>query len=309
MLIPKANGAEDIERFGHYLDALEAKAGMPRGSVKIAVVDRDGEGDVRARLLRARASAPRRLTWGAEDLAPRSARPTTRKSDGGWTFPYQVARAQCLFAAAAAEVAPIDTLYADFRDPRAWSAIAGARAATDFVGRIAIHPDQVETINRCYTPSEEESRTRADRRGVRRQSRRGDARHRRQDVDIPHLKAARKTLARSERRRTLSHERSKSPAHRGRAQRDPRRRARGRDRSSTTTTGWRATTTANFRASSIARWRKPVGSGSPCRRNTAAPGLGVTEAAIMMHEVASHGGGMAAASRCTSICSARIRSW
>ena len=28
----------------------------------------------------------------------------------------------------------------------------------------------------------------------------------------------------------------------------------------------------------------------------AAPGLGVTEAAIMMHEVASHGGGMAAAS-------------
>jgi citrate lyase subunit beta / citryl-CoA lyase len=38
ILIPKANGADDILRFGHYLDALETKAGMPVGSVKIAVV-------------------------------------------------------------------------------------------------------------------------------------------------------------------------------------------------------------------------------------------------------------------------------
>jgi acyl-CoA dehydrogenase len=37
-------------------------------------------------------------------------------------------------------------------------------------------------------------------------------------------------------------------------------------------------------------------------------GLGVTEAMIMMHEVASHGGGMAAASTCTSTCLAPIRS-
>jgi citrate lyase subunit beta/citryl-CoA lyase len=38
VLIPKANGADDIVRFGHYLDALEAKAGMAHGTVKIAVV-------------------------------------------------------------------------------------------------------------------------------------------------------------------------------------------------------------------------------------------------------------------------------
>src|SRR5271156_2522179 len=38
ILVPKANGAEDVVRFGHYLDALETKAGMPVDSVKIAVV-------------------------------------------------------------------------------------------------------------------------------------------------------------------------------------------------------------------------------------------------------------------------------
>src|SRR5260370_26858356 len=38
LLIPKAGGAADIERIGHYLDALEAKAGMERGSIKLAVL-------------------------------------------------------------------------------------------------------------------------------------------------------------------------------------------------------------------------------------------------------------------------------
>ena len=30
LLIPKVNGAADLDRIGHYLDALEAKAGMAR---------------------------------------------------------------------------------------------------------------------------------------------------------------------------------------------------------------------------------------------------------------------------------------
>ena len=38
LMIPKANGADDIARFGHYLDAFETRAGMPLGSVKLAVV-------------------------------------------------------------------------------------------------------------------------------------------------------------------------------------------------------------------------------------------------------------------------------
>ncbi len=38
VLVPKANGVEDIVHFGHYLDAFETKAGMPVGSVRIAVV-------------------------------------------------------------------------------------------------------------------------------------------------------------------------------------------------------------------------------------------------------------------------------
>jgi len=63
-------------------------------------------------------------------------------------------RPLCLFAAAAAGVAPIDTLHADFRDPAGLEASCRVSQRDGFTGRIAIHPDQVETINRCFTLSD-----------------------------------------------------------------------------------------------------------------------------------------------------------
>jgi citrate lyase subunit beta/citryl-CoA lyase len=38
VVLPKANGAEDLARVGHYLDALEAKAGVRSGHIKVLVV-------------------------------------------------------------------------------------------------------------------------------------------------------------------------------------------------------------------------------------------------------------------------------
>ncbi|MBY0392569.1 MAG: CoA ester lyase, partial [Novosphingobium sp.] len=65
-----------------------------------------------------------------------------------------------------------------------------------FLGRIAIHPDQVATINRCFTPSEAE--VAHARRIVDAFAANPDAGTLGIDgkmVDIPHLKAALKTLA------------------------------------------------------------------------------------------------------------------
>jgi hypothetical protein len=49
VMVPKANGAADIVRIGHYLDALETRSGMARGTV-IEAVMQPGRGPV-ARLL------------------------------------------------------------------------------------------------------------------------------------------------------------------------------------------------------------------------------------------------------------------
>ena len=117
LLIPKTNGAADLERIGHYLDALEARAGMTVGAVKFAIVATETAKAMFA--LGSYAPAHPRLialTWGAEDLSAALGATENREPDGAWTFPYQVARAQCLFAANAAEVAAVDTVFVDFRD-------------------------------------------------------------------------------------------------------------------------------------------------------------------------------------------------
>ena len=157
LLIPKVNGAADLERIGHYLDALEAKAGMASGSVRLAIVATETPKAMFA--LGSYAPAHPRLialTWGAEDLSAALGATDNKEPDGSWTFPYQLARAQCLFAASAAEVAPIDTIYADFRDSEGLERDCRRSRRDGFVGRLAIHPDQVATINRCYAPSEAE---------------------------------------------------------------------------------------------------------------------------------------------------------
>ena len=100
------------------------------------------------------------LTWGGEDLSAAVGATTAREADGGWTFPYLVARTQCLFAAAAAQVAPLETLYADFRDADGPGAHLPRARRDGFTGRIAIHPDQIATINACFSPSDTGTRRR-----------------------------------------------------------------------------------------------------------------------------------------------------
>ncbi len=197
LMIPKTNGAPDVERVACYLDALEARAGMPLGSVRLAIVATETAKAMFA--LGSYAPAHPRLaalTWGGEDLAAALGATANRDEAGDWTFPYQVARAQCLFAAAAAEVAAIDTVFVDFRDADGLERDCRRSRRDGFSGRMAIHPDQVAAINRCYAPSDAEvelarkivaafeANPGAGTLGI-------DGKM----VDIPHLKAARKILA------------------------------------------------------------------------------------------------------------------
>lgn len=96
------------------------------------------------------------LTWGAEDLPAAIGGATSREEDGGFTAPYEIARALCLFGAAAAGVAPIETVYPAFRDLEGLSVYAARARRDGFTGMMAIHPDQVPVINRAFTPSEAE---------------------------------------------------------------------------------------------------------------------------------------------------------
>jgi citrate lyase subunit beta/citryl-CoA lyase len=158
LMLPKANGPEDVLKLSHYLDALEAQAGVPMQSIKILPVATET------------ASAPFRLgdyasasltrllgiTWGAEDLSAAIGASTNVDASGQWAFTYQMVRSLSLLAARAAGVQAVDTLYVNFKDEAGLRASSRASRAEGFTGRIAIHPAQVAAINESFMPSPEE---------------------------------------------------------------------------------------------------------------------------------------------------------
>ncbi|GAB1715588.1 MAG: Citrate lyase [Nitrobacter sp.] len=159
IVIPKVNGYQDVERISRHIDDLEAATGVAAGHVKLLVVATETPAAMLglAGYATSRATPASRLvamTWGAEDLSAALGALTNKEPNGEWTFPYQLARAQCLFAAGAAGVVALETLYADYRDQDGLAENCRIARRDGFVGRLAIHPDQVAIINACFTPPE-----------------------------------------------------------------------------------------------------------------------------------------------------------
>jgi citrate lyase subunit beta / citryl-CoA lyase len=96
------------------------------------------------------------VSWGAEDLPAAVGAATSREADGSYTAPYELARSLTLFAAYAAGVAAIDTVFPNIGDEAALSAYVARAARDGFTGMLAIHPSQIETINAGFTPSPEQ---------------------------------------------------------------------------------------------------------------------------------------------------------
>jgi citrate lyase subunit beta/citryl-CoA lyase len=138
------------------------------------------------------------LTWGAEDLPAAIGATTSRETDGRYTPPYEMARSLTLFAAHAAGVPAIDTVFPAFRDLEGLAAYAARAARDGFTGMMAIHPCQIPVINGAFTPSREalmhaRSIVEAFERnpGVGALSLQGKM------IDAPHLKQARALLERA----------------------------------------------------------------------------------------------------------------
>lgn len=95
------------------------------------------------------------LTWGVEDLSAAVGASTARESDESFTEPYRVVRSLALFAAAAANVAPLETVFPAFDNLSGLRQYALRGMRDGFAGMLAIHPAQVAVINEAFTPSAE----------------------------------------------------------------------------------------------------------------------------------------------------------
>ena len=157
IVLPKPRHARDAVKLSERMDVLENHHGIEHGQTKIIALCTEHP-EALFTLNSYVGTVPRLagLSWGAEDLSAAVGGSANRDADGNWLPQFELARSLCLFAAAAAEVAAIDTVFTDFRNREGLLRYAANARRDGFSGMLAIHPAQVEAINAAFEPTAEE---------------------------------------------------------------------------------------------------------------------------------------------------------
>jgi len=156
VMLPKSRSGASVQHLSVKLAVREAERDLAEGSTKIVSIATESAAALFA-MASYRGCSPRLegLAWGGEDLAADIGAEANRLADGSWAGPYVLARNLTLLAAVAAEVAPIDTVFTNFRDLDGLRAEAIAARRDGFSAKMAIHPAQVPVINQVFTPTPE----------------------------------------------------------------------------------------------------------------------------------------------------------
>jgi citrate lyase subunit beta/citryl-CoA lyase len=195
VVLPKSKSSQDVQSLSLWLDAFEAAHGGARGGTGIiAIATETADSIFGLASYRRCSSRLRGLMWGAEDLSA-SLGATENRSGGAHHSPYRLARDLCLMAASAAEVAAIDTIYAEIDDLAGLGEEAQSARRDGFAAKAVIHPKHVEVVNSAFEP------TKAEKVWARRvvdafadSGALGVARIEGKMVDKPHLLAAKRIL-------------------------------------------------------------------------------------------------------------------
>lgn len=155
ILLPKSESGADIQQLSVMMSVHEAEAGIEDGKTDIhALITETAMGTLKAATYGDASPRLQSLSWGAEDLSADLGVETNRQADGRYTDLFRYARTITVFGAAAAGVNAVDTVFVDFRDKKGLEDECAAAVRDGFAGKMAIHPNQIEPINRIFTPSD-----------------------------------------------------------------------------------------------------------------------------------------------------------
>lgn len=150
-VIPKVETPDHVQAVSQCLDEAEARRGWPQGTIRLLVLIETAKGVMNLDAIAQASQRLEALLFGAEDFVVDLG---VQRSRDGWEVFY--ARSAVVTVAAAYELQAIDTVFVDLHD------LAGLEAECEFVrqlgfeGKMAIHPRQVEIINRVFAPSSTE---------------------------------------------------------------------------------------------------------------------------------------------------------
>ncbi|MFB3053214.1 MAG: CoA ester lyase [Dehalococcoidia bacterium] len=151
IVLSKAHTAETVRRADHYITILERQQGMETGTVSIIPLVESADGILNSRAISAASPRLVGLSLGAEDLAVDMG---LQRSEEAREIEWP--RAQLATAAAAADLAAIDTPEPDYTDMEHLERDSSYARSLGFRGKYCIHPGQVEVVNRVFSPTEQE---------------------------------------------------------------------------------------------------------------------------------------------------------
>ena len=155
-LVPKVRTKDDLFKIDAILTRMEKQLHYAPGEVKLVVLATETpEGLLNIKDFGA---CPRvdALSWGAEDLSAAIGARRNRDEAGQFLEVFRYARLMTLLAATAAGVQPLDTVFVDIRDSEGLRRDCVEGAWMGFMGKITIHPNQIDTVNTVFSPSAEE---------------------------------------------------------------------------------------------------------------------------------------------------------
>ena len=164
LVLPKVSAPAEIVQIDRELAVLETREGRAVGATKLIVIATETPQAVLnlatySQVLATEPAAAARvsaLTWGSEDLSAALGASGKFDAAGALTFTFQLARSQCLLAASALGVQAIDGVYVNFRESQGLQREAAEARRDGFTGKLAIHPDQITSINSAFSPTESE---------------------------------------------------------------------------------------------------------------------------------------------------------
>lgn len=151
VLVPEIDAPDDIWRLDELLTSLERGKGLPYGHVRVIAFIESPLGIVRAFEIATASSRLIALAFGAEDFTSKMGVPRTK--DGTELL---FARNQVAVGAEAAHKVAIDAPFPDVSDAAGLARDTQTALHLGFKGKLAIHPNQVPTINRTFSPSAED---------------------------------------------------------------------------------------------------------------------------------------------------------
>jgi citrate lyase beta subunit len=161
IVVPKVNDPAEIKALDYLLSQIERRMGLTN-SVGLEASIETAEGMLRVGEIAFSSSRLEALVFGVADYSASLSVKSKGVSGHGeaedfypghrWHFPLS----RMAMAAKAAGLAAVDAPYGDYKDPAGLRESCVLSAGLGYDGKWAIHPEQLDLINKMYTPSEED---------------------------------------------------------------------------------------------------------------------------------------------------------